>query len=568
MFLTYNNPPDTLPMVDILIPTCGEPLDVLKDTIKACLCIDYAPQRLRIWILDDAKSPHLKQWCEEALYLLDFPKTTRTRSGLPQLLYRSRTKIPGVPHYFKGGNLNYGLSEIIKCTVQSDFIAQFDADMIPSRSFLRSLLPHLLKNPKVGVAFAPQRFYNVPKTDWLIQDMEYFFSTMVQVANSADAATYIGSGYIFRRQALTQGVPTGFGYQTMNEDFNTSIITLRKGWRTKLVQEDLQFGLIPDTLSGHFKQRSRWALGLLDTVKHHNFLLFARDLELKQKIPLIMAAFGTVLANFVEIFHMLSLLLSPFTPPVSSHLPNPTTPPQSRAVYATLYLIHFLCAANPTGALRTLRGLSHHISCALYLAPTYLSFFLLPRKWGGGRSVYVPTGTVSAVSEDDALERVEGKKGGWSGRWGEMLVDEGLWMNLILVGGFVGGVGRRWVGMGCGGMVLDVIFGRNRGEGVLRKAGEAGMCLARAVRGENLSSAWMAGLYSMPLLYMLYHSPPPERSTLVPRDETTGAPLFERDSLAKQREEQRRWQACDWGIALFFFVTILECISETIYTSA
>ncbi|KAJ3406480.1 hypothetical protein HDV05_005970, partial [Chytridiales sp. JEL 0842] len=551
LYLTHKNSPDALPMVDILIPTCGEPLDCLKDTIKACLILDYPPQKLRIWILDDAKSSNLKQWCEDTIYLLDFPKNTRR--CLPQVLYRSRTKIPGVPHHFKGGNLNYGLSEILKCSVQPDFIAQFDADMVPSRSFLRSLLPHLLKDPKLGVAFVPQRFYNVPEPDWLLQDLEYFFSAMVQVADSFDAATYIGSGYIFRRQALTEGPTTGFGYQTMNEDFNTSIITLRKGWRTKYVHEDLQFGLIPDTLRGHMKQRSRWALGLLDTVKYHNFLIFCRDLEFQQKVPIIMAALGTVLCNFTEIFHILSLLLSPFTPLNASGPPQTfalggfLTLLQTRALYVTLFLIHFLLSANSIGTIRTVRGYGHHISCVLYLAPTYLCFFFLPKMWGGGKSVYVPTGTASALLEDDEFERIKGKRRGLVGRLWGMVVGDGLWMNVVLVGCFVWGVWRRWVGLGCGQMALNgllglLIEGRKNEEVVLRRVGEFGMCLAKSLRGENLSSVWMAGLYSMPLIYMVFPSNMPERSTFVPREENTGAPLFDRNSLQRQREQQRRWQ--------------------------
>lgn len=65
-----------------------------------------------------------------------------------------------------------------------------------------------------------------------------------------------GSGYVARRAAMAniQGWPT----YSLSEDVLCSMMLIGADWRTSYTYESMQWGLVPDTWSGHVKQRSRW----------------------------------------------------------------------------------------------------------------------------------------------------------------------------------------------------------------------------------------------------------------------------------------------------------------------
>ncbi len=65
-----------------------------------------------------------------------------------------------------------------------------------------------------------------------------------------------GSGYVLRRAALQSigGFPVG----SLAEDVCCSSMLLGSGWNTAFVHEPLQFGTVPDSLTSHLKQRTRW----------------------------------------------------------------------------------------------------------------------------------------------------------------------------------------------------------------------------------------------------------------------------------------------------------------------
>ncbi|KAJ3416266.1 hypothetical protein HDV05_002556 [Chytridiales sp. JEL 0842] len=255
-YLTDNNRNELLPIVDVLITTCGEPLEVVKKTVRGCVGMNYPRRKLRVWVLDDAGRGELERWVESG-ELFEGEKESGVgkvkKSGervlktlsMPQVFYRSRIKDGEELKDFKAGNLNYALRQIQLLTLMGhsppSYIAQFDTDMTPHPNFLRRLLPHLLLNPNVGIVSVPQRFSNTPNPDFLSQSMDFFFSTLAQATHDQGCGTYMGSGYIFRLSALRS--IGGFGVETINEDFNTSIKALRNGWETVLVNEDLQIGL-------------------------------------------------------------------------------------------------------------------------------------------------------------------------------------------------------------------------------------------------------------------------------------------------------------------------------------
>ena len=131
------------PQVDLFIACCKEPLDIIQDTTLAAITQDYPPLSYTVYLLDDGGDDALKLWVAEK---------SRTWDGTtPKLVYIRRTKEPGKPSHYKAGNMNHGL----RCT-SAPYVAQLDADMIPTPGFLRTLVAALLEEPKAGFSFCAQ----------------------------------------------------------------------------------------------------------------------------------------------------------------------------------------------------------------------------------------------------------------------------------------------------------------------------------------------------------------------------------------------------------------------------
>lgn len=110
---------DEVPTVDVFITCCGEDDDVVLDTIRGACDLDYPQDRYRVIVLDDGASAAL----ESAVRGLSMIH--------PNIFYMAREKIPGKPHHFKAGNLNYGLDAVHNLPGgASKFMAALDADMV------------------------------------------------------------------------------------------------------------------------------------------------------------------------------------------------------------------------------------------------------------------------------------------------------------------------------------------------------------------------------------------------------------------------------------------------------
>ena len=234
--------PVPLPTVDIFIPTYNEPIDVLEKTIIAAAAIDY-PNKT-VWVLDDGRREWLREFCEE----MGVRHLTR-----PDNLHA------------KAGNMNHALDY-----AQGQFIAVFDADFVPSRAFIRRTLG-FFNDPSIGIVQTPQHFYNkdpIQTNLGLMQiypdEQRLFFDEMAASRDAWEAAFCCGSCSIMRRQAVDDigGIPT----QSITEDLLTTLVMLRKGYKTVYLNERLSMGLAAESIEGFFVQRERWCRGAIQSL--------------------------------------------------------------------------------------------------------------------------------------------------------------------------------------------------------------------------------------------------------------------------------------------------------------
>ncbi|KAI0841881.1 glycosyltransferase family 2 protein [Hypoxylon sp. FL0890] len=282
-----------VPRVDVIVTCCNESLDIVQDTVLGALAIDYPTDHFRVILTDDGASPAVKEWV----------------SGLKRsnILYTARVK-QGAAGY-KAGNLNHAV-EFIKTLPRgpAPFIAGLDADMIPEKKWLRAGLPHLILDPKMGVATPKQSFYNVPTNDPLFQSNKISWAVTDVVRDSLECAWNSGSGYILRRSALED--IGGFSTGSLTEDVYSSMMMLSRGWKSAYLAESLQFGLVPSSYLGHIKQQTRWNIGGIQLGLNFRFYLLKTHtgrLNFKQRL----CGFWSITNAYRHILDVVELFLIP-----------------------------------------------------------------------------------------------------------------------------------------------------------------------------------------------------------------------------------------------------------------
>ncbi|KAI5084466.1 hypothetical protein GOP47_0000635 [Adiantum capillus-veneris] len=234
------------PTVHVMIPCCKEPTEVPQESVLAALALHYPKDHFKVFVLDDGGDDDLKAFCD----------AIRVESGSDQLVYLRRKKIPGVPHNFKCGNMNFGLQHS-----DAEYIVMMDADMILHPSFLNRILPHIVNSPNVSFVQIPQSFYNLPIGDPLNDACGFGYDRVMVHRNTLGCATCVGTGALFKRKHLDE--IGGFQPQSITEDTMTAYTLFNRGYRSAYVNEKLQIGLTPWSFEAFVKQRQRWGQGAL-----------------------------------------------------------------------------------------------------------------------------------------------------------------------------------------------------------------------------------------------------------------------------------------------------------------
>ncbi len=276
--------PRALPAVDVLVPSYGEPPELIARCLRGCLALDYP--RLSVWLLDDSGRPELERLC----------------AGLGcRYLARERRD------HAKAGNLNHALPHL-----RGDLIAVFDADVVPQTSFLARTVG-LFADGAVGFVQTPQSYMNADPVirnlrleRWLMPDEETFYRWVEPVRQGLNAVVCAGTSFVMRRSALLQ--VGGFETGTPSEDLATGIRLAAAGYRNLFVAEKLSAGLAPFTLAAMARQRCRWASGTLQTLRTG-----ASPFSIAGLRPLQRLAFLEGILHWCNVLPQLLLVLMPLS---------------------------------------------------------------------------------------------------------------------------------------------------------------------------------------------------------------------------------------------------------------
>lgn len=250
------------PSVDIFIPTYNEPLKVVKPTVLAALAIDWPADKLNIYILDDGKRTEFEEFAKEV--------------GVKHLTRPDNS-------HAKAGNINHALK-----FTSGKYIAIFDCDHIPTRTFLQVCMGWFFKDSKLAMLQTPHHFFspdpfekNLSTFRKVPNEGELFYG-LVQDGNDLWNATFFcGSCAVIERDALMR--INGIAVETVTEDAHTALKLHRLGYSTAYLAVPQAAGFATESLSGHVGQRIRWARGMAQIFRIDNPLL-GPGLKISQRL--------------------------------------------------------------------------------------------------------------------------------------------------------------------------------------------------------------------------------------------------------------------------------------------
>ena len=288
--------PDLWPTVDLLIPTYDEPLSVVKFTALAALNIDWPGDRLNVYILDDGKREEFRDFAEEA--------------GIGYMTREDN-------QHAKAGNINSALARL-----NAPYVAIFDCDHVPTRSFMQVTLGWFLRDSKLGMLQTPHHFYtpdpferNLDQFRMIPNEGEFFYSIVQDGNDFWNSTFFCGSCAVLRRSALDE--IGGIAVETVTEDAHTSLRMQANGWNTAYINIPQAAGLATERLSGHVRQRIRWARGMIQIMRTDN-PLFARGLSAAQRI-----CYFNAMTHFLYALPRLIFLTAPLIYLVFGHVNMP-----------------------------------------------------------------------------------------------------------------------------------------------------------------------------------------------------------------------------------------------------
>ncbi len=254
--------PEEWPAIDLLIPTYNEPLSVVRYTALSAMNIDWPADKLNVYILDDGKRDEFRIFAEEA--------------GIGYMTRDDNA-------FAKAGNINHALAQL-----DAPLVAIFDSDHVPTRSFLQVTIGWFVRDARLGMLQTPHHFYspdpferNLGQFRSIPNEGELFYGIVQDGNDFWNATFFCGSCAVLRRSALDE--IGGIAVETVTEDAHTSLRMQMRGWNTAYINIPQAAGLATERLSGHVKQRIRWARGMIQVLRIDN-PLFAAGLKPMQRL--------------------------------------------------------------------------------------------------------------------------------------------------------------------------------------------------------------------------------------------------------------------------------------------
>ncbi|KAK4661320.1 uncharacterized protein QC763_0115310, partial [Podospora pseudopauciseta] len=250
---------ETAPTVDVYLPCCSEPLEIIENTYQHVIKLDWPAAKL---------------------------KALAEKYGFNYIVREDR------PRLRKAGKPPVG------------FLPGREGEFLPSLTLISALVPissrsfvvEHMADPKTAIIQSPQFFRVTDDQTWVEQGagatQELFYRVVQVNRNKWGASICVGSNAVYRREALVEvGGTAEIGF---SEDVHTGFGAVDRGWKVKYVPLCLATGICPNTPRSFFSQQMRWARGstTLLTTKH----FWTSNLSFIQKVSYYSAYYNLAFA--------------------------------------------------------------------------------------------------------------------------------------------------------------------------------------------------------------------------------------------------------------------------------
>ncbi len=245
-------PEQAWPRVTTQIPLYNE-LPVVRRVIEAAARMDYPAGRHEVQVLDDSTDGTRAAVDEVAAELC--------AAGFDVKVVRRPTRT-----HYKAGALAHGLKE-----ASGEFVAIFDADFVPDRTFLRRLIPLFAERPDVCVVQGRWGHLNGEES-WITQGLALGLDMHFAVEQAARnwnglLMNFNGTGGIWRRAAIDDPRVGGWSGDTITEDLDLSYRAQLAGWNMVFCDEVVSPAEIPADVDALKAQQRRWAVGIMQVAR-------------------------------------------------------------------------------------------------------------------------------------------------------------------------------------------------------------------------------------------------------------------------------------------------------------
>jgi cellulose synthase/poly-beta-1,6-N-acetylglucosamine synthase-like glycosyltransferase len=238
-----------LPFVSLHVPAHNEPPDMVIDTLRSLLSLEYPSYE--IILIDDNTD-------DESLW-----RPVEEYCGRHGIKFAHLQDWPG----YKSGALNYALRELTD--ERAEVVGVVDSDYQLDSDFLLRCAP-LFAEAWVGFTQAPQDYRGWERARYyrrLYYSYSYFFAVSQPSRNERDGAIFAGTMGLIRRVALEQ--LGGWDEWCITEDAELSLRLLRAGWTGWHVDHSYGQGIMPLTFEALKGQRYRWCFGGIQILRMH-----------------------------------------------------------------------------------------------------------------------------------------------------------------------------------------------------------------------------------------------------------------------------------------------------------
>lgn len=225
--------------ISIIIPAHNEE-DYIKEALESVIAADFDGSK-EIIVVDDGSDD----------------KTAEIASSFSQV------KLIQTAHSGKAASMNRALSE-----AKGELVAIVDGDSSISKNSLKELALEVARD-NVAAACCPVKVKNRKNfiCMWL-HIAEIYFSLMRGLFSKINAnITTPGPLSVYRKKELLS--VGGFSTQGYSEDADVTIRLIRKGYKIGFCENASAETNMPKTAKGFFRQRARFARGLVNLLKKH-----------------------------------------------------------------------------------------------------------------------------------------------------------------------------------------------------------------------------------------------------------------------------------------------------------